>query len=76
MSCGIHTVTPPGKLAREELYCPLRKRKKTKEDARNLDGSLRISYKVKCNTTSHVTYKNKYVLWQRVVKHVALFHYA
>jgi hypothetical protein len=32
-------VTPPGKLAREGSFCPLRKRKKRKEWFGNLDGS-------------------------------------
>jgi hypothetical protein len=61
VTCGIHSVTPPGKLAHEEPFCPLRKRKKIKEEAGTLDGSSSISYQAKCNTTLHTTCTNIYV---------------
>jgi hypothetical protein len=51
----------PRKLACEEPFCPLRKIKKREEEAGNLDGSLNISCKAKCNTTLHTTSGNIYV---------------
>jgi hypothetical protein len=44
---GIHTITPPGKLARGGTFLPLRKKKEETMVVGDLDGSLIISYKDK-----------------------------